>query len=372
MSVSEPGAFWRRNTPPRRLSVFDEAIGGGYYQPMQAILVRETGGPAVMRPEALEAPAAAEGQALVRVHTAGVNYIDTYHRSGLYPKEPPFIPGLEGAGVIEAIGPSAGGTEVAAAGAATEALRPGERVAWTDIPGSYAEYVIAPVNRLVRVPAGLRLEQAAAAMLQGMTAHYLSRDTAPIREGSRILVHAAAGGVGLLLTQMAKRRGAYVYGTVSTPEKAALAEEAGCDRIINYREEDFAEVIRRENPEGIDTVYDSVGRDTLARSMDCLRRRGMLVSFGQSSGAVEPIDPRVFSQKGSLFFTRPSLMDYVVRDEELYRRAEDVFEWLGSGELALRIGETWPLLEAQRAHERLEGRLTTGKVLLQVGESRDG
>jgi len=306
---------------------------------MQAILVRETGSPEVMQPEVVETPAAGEGQALVRVHAAGVNYIDTYHRSGLYPKELPFVPGLEGSGVIESIGPSAG----------AETLRPGERVAWTDIPGSYAEYVAAPVNRLVRIPAGLSMEQAAAAMLQGMTAHYLSLDMAPVREGSRILVHAAAGGVGLLLTQMAKRRGAFVYGTVSTPEKAARAEEAGCDRIINYREEDFAGVIRRENPEGIDTVYDSVGRDTIARSMDCLRRRGMLVSFGQSSGAVEPIDPRVFSQKGSLFFTRPSLMDYVVRDEELYRRAEDVFQWLRSGELALRIGETWPL-EIGRAH----------------------
>lgn len=337
---------------------------------MQAILVREAGGPEVLRPASLDIPTAKAGQALIRVHSAGVNYIDTYHRSGLYPKELPFIPGLEGAGVIESIGPPAAAAAAGSAGA--EALRPGDRVAWTDIPGSYAEYLAAPVNRLVRIPGELGFDQAAAAMLQGMTAHYLSRDTAPIRQGSRILVHAAAGGVGLLLTQMAKALGAFVYGTVSTPEKAALAEEAGCDRIINYRDEDFAEVIRRENPEGIDTVYDSVGRDTIARSMDCLRRRGMLVSFGQSSGAVEPIDPRVFSRKGSLFFTRPSLMDYVAQDEELYRRAADVFQWLESGELSLRIGETWPLAEAQRAHERLEGRLTAGKVLLEVREGRDG
>ena len=320
---------------------------------MKAIRVHELGGPEVMRLEELADPAPGPGEALVRVEAAGVNYIDTYHRTGLYPKELPFTPGLEGAGTVEAVGAEAG------------EVSPGDRVAWTDAPGSYAEYVVAPARRLVPLPDEIGTGLGAAIMLQGMTAHYLAVDTFPVGESSRVLVHAAAGGVGLLLTQICKMHGAYIFGTVSTSDKAKLAMEAGCDRPIRYTEEDFAEVISREtHGSGVDVVYDSVGRTTILQSMDCLRRRGMLVSFGQSSGKIEPLDLGIFSRKGSLFFTRPSLMHYVAEDHELHERAAAVLEWVRSGRLQVRIGETWPLGEAAHAHERLQGRRTAGKVLL--------
>ncbi|MFW5729785.1 MAG: quinone oxidoreductase family protein [Spirochaetota bacterium] len=320
---------------------------------MKAIRVHEVGGPEVLRLEELPDPTPGPGEAVVRVQAAGVNYIDTYHRSGLYPMELPFTVGLEGAGTVEAVGPGVDG------------VSPGNRVAWADAPGSYAEYVVSPAHRLVSLPDDVSTDVGAAIMLQGMTAHYLAVDTFPVRESSRVLIHAAAGGVGLLLTQICKLRGAYVFGTVSTPDKAKLAMEAGCDRAILYTEDDFADVIAREtHGAGVDVVYDSVGRTTILRSMDCLRRRGMLVSFGQSSGRIEPPDPGIFSRKGSLFFTRPSLMHYVAEDEELHRRAGEVLEWVRSGRLQVRIGETWALDEAELAHRRLHGRLTAGKVLL--------
>jgi NADPH2:quinone reductase len=320
---------------------------------MIAVRVHRHGGPSVLQPEEMPVPKPAEGRALVRVDAVGVNYIDTYHRTGLYPKELPFVPGLEGAGTVETVG------------ADVTSLAPGDRVAWTDVAGSYAEYVAAPVERLVRVPDDLSQEQAAALMLQGMTAHYLAVDTAPLVAGSRVLVHAAAGGVGLLLVQIAKMRGAQVFGTVSTPEKARRAADVGCDRVIRYTEEDFAEVIAAETKgAGVDVVYDSVGRSTILRSMDCLRPRGMLVSFGQSSGKIEPLDPGIFSRKGSLFFTRPSLIHYIASPEELQRRAGELMDWLRSSRVLLHIGEIFPLGEAARAHERLEGRKTSGKVLL--------
>jgi len=320
---------------------------------MTGIVVRRHGRPEVLQAEEMRPPEPDAGEALVRVESAGVNFIDSYHRTGLYPKDLPFVPGLEGAGTVEALGPGVGDVTV------------GERVAWADVPGSYAQYVAAPADRLVRVPEGMSTEHAVASMLQGMTAHYLAVDTAPLSSGSRVLIHAAAGGVGLLLVQIAKIRGAFVFGTVSTPEKARRASDAGCDRVIRYTEEDFADVVVEETRgAGVDVVYDSVGRSTIMSSMDCLRNRGMLVSFGQSSGRIDPIDPAVFARKGSLFFTRPSLMHYVAAREELQQRAGEVMQWLRTGRLKLHIGETWALSEAAHAHERLEARSTMGKVLL--------
>lgn len=329
---------------------------------MNAIIVRSLGGPDVLRLESVETPRPRTGSALVRVEAIGVNFIDTYHRTGLYPVELPFTPGLEGAGVIEALGAD----EDARSHVEPHVLSVGDRVAWSDAIGSYAEYVQVPLHRLVKLPEDVGTDLAGALMLQGMTAHYLATDTYPIDPSTRILVHAAAGGVGLLLTQIAKMKGAFVFGTVSTAEKARLATEAGCDRVIRYTEEDFAEIVRDEtHGAGVDVVYDSVGRSTIMHSMDCLRRRGMLVSFGQSSGKIEPIDPGIFARKGSLFFTRPSLMHYVAEDEELQHRAGEVLAWVGAERLRVRIGERHPLSQAATAHERLEGRHTTGKVILE-------
>jgi NADPH:quinone reductase len=325
---------------------------------MFAIQVTEHGGPEVMKWVELPTPTPVRGEVLVRVAAAGVNFIDVYFRSGAYPSEVPGIPGLEGAGVVEAVGP-----EVTTLGA-------GDRVAFCDRVGasrggSYATHVVVSEARAVPVPAGLELPVAAASMLQGMTAHYLSQTTFPLGARHTCLVHAAAGGVGLLLCQMAKRRGARVIGTVSTAEKAALAREAGADEIIRYTEQAVApEVKRLTSGRGVDVVYDSVGKTTFDGSLDALAPRGMLVLYGQSSGRVPPFDPQVLNGKGSLFLTRPSLYHYVRTREELLARANEVFSWALSGELCVRIGATFALSQAADAHRALEGRATTGKVVL--------
>jgi NADPH2:quinone reductase len=323
---------------------------------MKAIRVRTTGGPETLRHEDVARPEPGAAQALVRVEAAGVNYIDTYQRSGLYSVTLPFTLGQEGAGTVAAVGPDV--TDV----------RPGDRVAWTGVMGSYAEFVLAPVERLVVVPPELETAQAAAAMLQGMTAHYLACTTFPLTAGHSCLVHAAAGGVGLLLVQIAKLRGARVFGTVSTDEKARLARDAGADHVIRYTEQDFeAEIRRLTDDRGVDVVYDSVGRTTFEQSLNCLARRGMLVLFGQSSGPVAPFDPQVLNRKGSLFLTRPSLAHYVATRPELSQRAGDVLGWIMQGKLTLHIHGRYPLARAADAHRDLEGRKSMGKLLLIPG-----
>ncbi len=322
---------------------------------MKAIRIHATGGPEVLRHDDVPQPAPGPGQALVRVAAAGVNYIDTYHRTGLYPLPLPATLGQEGAGTVTAVGRG------------VVDLKAGDRVAWTGVQGSYAEYVLAPADRLVNVPPALSLELAAAAMLQGMTAHYLARTTYPLQAGDACLVHAAAGGVGLLLVQIAKLRGARVIGTVSTEAKAELARKAGADQVILYEQEDFAaEVKRLTDGRGVQVVYDSVGRTTFDRSLDCLARRGMLVLFGQSSGPVKALDPQVLNQKGSLFLTRPSLVHYIATRDELVSRAGDVFDWILGGKLQLRLHARYPLERAADAHRDLESRKTSGKLLLIV------
>jgi NADPH2:quinone reductase len=320
---------------------------------MRAIRVPQYGGPEAMKLEDLPTPSPGDGQALVRIEAAGVNFIDVYQRTGLYKNPLPVPLGLEGAGTVEAVG---GGVTT---------VRPGERVAWTGVPGSYATHNVVPADRLVTLPAGVDARAGAAAMLQGMTAHYLAHSTYALRAGDTCLVHAAAGGVGLLLCQMAKRAGARVIGTVSTEEKAALARRAGADEVILYTRQDFeAEVKRLTGNKGLQVVYDSVGRDTFDKGLGCLAPRGYMVLYGQSSGPVGPLDPQVLNTKGSLFLTRPSLFHYIATRDELVRRAGEVLGWIQKGELTLRVGATFPLAEAAQAHRDLEGRRTTGKVLL--------
>ncbi len=321
---------------------------------MQAIRIHEHGGPEVLRHEQVPDPAPGPGQALIRLAAIGVNFIDVYFRTGLYkPAGLPFTPGQEGAGTVEAVGE--GVTEVAT----------GDRVAWTGVQGSYAELATVPADRLVKLPAGLDFRQGAAALLQGMTAHYLACSTYSLKPGDTCLVHAAAGGVGLLLCQIARLRGARVFGTASTPEKAALAREAGAEEVILYTEHDFAVEVRRlTGGRGVQAVYDGVGRTTFDGSLACLAPRGMLVLFGQSSGPVPPFDPARLAAGGSLFLTRPSLAHYMAQREELLERAADVLGWIVAERLRLRIGAEYPLAEAAAAHRALEGRETTGKVLL--------
>ena len=320
---------------------------------MRVIRVHQYGGPEVLKWEEQPAPKPEAGQALVRLEAVGVNYIDIYHRTGLYKNPLPFTLGLEGAGVVEAVG--AGVSEV----------RVGERVAYQGVQGSYATHALVPAARLVSLPAGLDARTGAAAMLQGTTAHYLVHATYPLKPGETALVHAAAGGVGLLLIQMAKRLGARVLGTVSTPEKALLAKEAGADEIIQYTTQDFeAEVKRLTGGRGAQVVYDSVGKTTFEQSLNVLAPRGTLVLFGQASGPVPPVDLGTLAAKGSLYVTRPTLWHYVATREELLKRAGEVLGWVKSGELKLRIEHTFPLAQAAEAHRALEGRRTTGKVLL--------
>jgi NADPH2:quinone reductase len=320
---------------------------------MRAIRIEEFGGPEVMRLEEVPDRHPAPGEALVRVRAAGVNFIDVYHRTGRYPNPLPFTPGSEAAGVVEEVGERV--TEV----------HEGQRVAFAGQLGAYAEHITVPAAKLVPVPDGIGDEGAAAAMLQGMTAHYLSHSTYPIKSGDTVLVHAAAGGVGLLLVQMAHRLGARVIGTVSTEAKAELARGAGADEVIRYTEQDFEEEVRRlTGGSGVEAVYDSVGKTTFAKSLNCLKPRGYMVLFGGSSGPVEPFDPIVLSAKGSLFLTRPTLHHYTPDRASLLERASAVLGWVADGSLELRIERTYPLAEAQQAHRDLESRATTGKLLL--------
>jgi NADPH2:quinone reductase len=321
---------------------------------MKAVRVHAHGGPEVLRYEDVPEPSPGPGEAVVRIEAAGLNYIDTYFRTGLYrPASLPFTVGQEAAGTVEAVGP--GVRDVA----------PGDKVAYTGVPGAYAERAVVPTHRLVALPVGVSARQGAAAMLQGMTAHYLACTTCPLAPGDTCLVHAAAGGVGLLLCQIAKMRGARVIGTVSTEEKASLAREAGADDVILYSSQDFeAEVRRLTGGRGLRVVYDGVGQATFEKSLRCLAPRGMLVLFGQSSGPVPPFDPAVLASQGSLFLTRPILAHHVATREELVDRATDVLGWVGEGKLRLRMDHEFPLAEAAEAHRALQGRRTTGKVLL--------
>jgi NADPH:quinone reductase len=320
---------------------------------MKAIVVENCGGPEALVYRDAEKPSPGAGEALIKLEAVGLNYIDVYHRTGLYQLPRPFIPGMEAAGVVEAVGPDV--TEV----------KPGDRVAYAMQIGAYAEYAVTPAWKLVKVPQGVSAEQAAAAMLQGMTAHYLTTSAYPLKAGETALIHAAAGGVGLLLIQLVKRIGARAIGTVSTEAKAQLAREAGADDIILYTTQDFESETRRlTGGKGAQVVYDSVGRDTFLKSLSSLAPRGMLALFGQSSGPVTSFDPGLLAQKGSLFLTRPSLAQYAATREELLWRAGDLFNWIKSGALKLRIEKTFPLSEAAEAHRQLEGRKTTGKVLL--------
>ena len=320
---------------------------------MKSIQVKELGGPEKLQLVETETPQPGPGQALVRVAASGVNYIDVYFRTGQYKAPLPVMLGNEGAGTVRAAGP--GVSEVT----------PGDRVAWAMTRGSYAEYALVPAAQLVKIPEGLDFRTAAAVMLQGMTAHYLTHSTYPLKAGDTCLVHAAAGGAGGLIAQMAKMLGARVFGTVSTEEKAAVARQHGVDQAILYTETDFeAEVKRLTGGRGVDVVYDSVGATTFDKSLNCLRPRGMLALFGQSSGPVPPFDPAILNAKGSLFLTRPGLVHHLLTREELLWRAGDVLGWTASGKLKPRIDRAYPLADAAAAHRDLEARRTAGKLLL--------
>ena len=320
---------------------------------MRAIQIKKTGGAEVLEYVDLPDPTPKPNEALVQIKAVGVNFIDIYVREGRYPASLPLIPGQEGAGVVASVGPEAKGVNV------------GDRVAYSSIPGSYAEFATVPADRLVRIPDKLGFEEAAAAMLQGMTAHYLVNSTYALKRGETALIHAAAGGVGLLLVQMARQIGARVIGTVSTDEKAELARQAGADHVVLYTRTDFeAETKRITGNEGVHVVYDSVGKTTFEKSLNVLRPRGHMVSFGGSSGPVPPFDPLVLTQKGSLFLTRPSLGHYILGRKELEWRSGDVLSAIATGKLKLRIEHRYALSDAQQAHRALEGRKTTGKLLL--------
>ena len=322
---------------------------------MKAIRVHQYGGPEALKLDELPIPQPGPGRALVKIEAIGLNFIDVYHRTGLYPAPLPRPMGVEAAGLVEALGPDV--TEV----------RVGDRVAYahTGAPGAYAEYALVPSARLVSLPTGVDTRMAAAAMLQGMTAHYLTHSTYPLKKGDACLIHAAAGGVGLLLCQMARGAGARLFATVSTEEKARLAREAGAEVVIRYTEQDFeTEVKRLTDGRGVQVVYDSVAKETFEKSLNCLAPRGYLVLYGQSSGPVPPFDVNQLSGKGSLFLTRPTLGHYTRTREELLERAHGVLNPVSKGTLKLRIGATFPLAEVAEAHRQLEGRKTTGKVLL--------
>ncbi len=320
---------------------------------MKAVRIHAPGGPEVLKYEDVPEPQPKAGEAVVKVDAAGLNYIDVYYRSGQYKAELPMTLGLEAGGTVTAVGPNV--TEV----------RVGDKVAYTGVAGAYAQYAAVPAQRLVVLPAGVSTRQGAAAMLQGMTAHYLACSTYPLKRGDTCLVHAAAGGVGLLLCQIAKMRGASVIGTVSTEAKAKLAREAGADEVILYTTQDFeAEVKRLTSGRGVQVVYDSVGKTTFEKGFSCLAPRGLMALYGQSSGPIGTFDPQVLNQKGSLFLTRPSLVHHVATREELLQRAGEVLGWIRDGKLRLRTEFEFPLKDAAEAHRALEGRKTTGKVLL--------
>jgi NADPH2:quinone reductase len=320
---------------------------------MKAIQVRQVGGPEALELLDLPIPQPESNQAVVKILACGVNFIDVYYREGRYKAHVPFVAGQEAAGTISAVGSDVKG------------FADGDRVAYTMQLGTYAEYGVVAADKLVKIPTGVSEREAAAALLQGMTAHYLVYDTYPLKKGETALVHAAAGGVGLLLVQMAHNIGAHVIATVSTEEKAKLARAAGADDIILYTQTDFeAETKRLMNGKGVDVIYDSVGKTTFEKGLNLLRPRGMMALYGGSSGAVAPFDPILLSQKGSLFLTRPTLGHYTATPQELQRRAKSVFDMVGAGKLTLRIEHIYPLDQAQQAHRDLEGRKTTGKLLL--------
>jgi NADPH2:quinone reductase len=320
---------------------------------MKLIQIAKNGGPEEMKLVDAPVPSPGPKQALVKVAASGVNFIDVYFRTGLYKADLPFTPGNEAAGTVEAVGPDV--TEV----------QPGDRVAYAMHRGSYAEYTVVPSAQLVKIPDGLDFVTAAAAMLQGMTAHYLTHSTFPLKPGDTCLIHAAAGGAGRLAVQMAKMLGATVYGTAGTDEKAAIARSAGADEVIVYTRDDFVSEIKRlTNNRGVDVVYDSVGAGTFLKGLDIISPRGMMVLFGQSSGAVPPFDPSILNQKGSLFLTRPSLAHHCLTREELLWRAGDVLGWIASGRLEIRIDSTYALADAPQAHRRLESRQSAGKLIL--------
>ncbi len=321
---------------------------------MKAIRVYETGGPEKMLYEDLPVPSPGPGQALVKIHSIGLNFIDVYFRTGLYKSSLPFTPGMEAAGTVEAVGEN------------VTMVKPGDRVAYAGVIGAYAEYSLVSAAQLVLVPGNVNFDLAAAVMLQGLTAHYLTHSTFPLRKGETVLLHAAAGGVGLLLIQIAKKIGARVIGTVSTEEKAALAGNAGADHIIFYARDDFEQEVKRiTGGAGVDVVYDSVGKTTFEKSLNCLRRRGMMVLFGQSSGPVPPMEPGTLNAKGSLYLTRPGLAHYTATRDELMWRSGDLFQWISEKSLSIRVDRTYPLKAAAQAHQALESRQTAGKVLLQ-------
>jgi len=322
---------------------------------MRAIQITQTGGPEVMVYREMPNPEPGPGQALIQIEACGVNFIDVYQREGRYALPLPFIPGQEAAGRVIALGPDV----------PADSVKVGDRVAWCHIMGTYAEFAVAPVARLIAIPDDITSKQAAAAMLQGMTAHYLAHSTYAIQPGDAVLIHAGAGGVGLLLIQMAKRLGARVLTTVSTEEKAALARHAGADEVILYTQEDFTAKVRElTGGKGLPVVYDSVGKTTFDGSLACLRPRGVMVLYGGASGPVPPFDLIQLSTKGSLYVTRPTLKDYIPTRAELEKRAGDVLRWVAEDSLKLRLEHSYPLAEAAQAHRDLEGRKTTGKVLL--------
>jgi NADPH2:quinone reductase len=320
---------------------------------MKQIQITHCGGPEVMKLADAPKPSPGAGQALVKIAAAGVNFIDVYFRCGLYKADLPFTPGSEASGTVESVAPG------------VTVVKPGDRVAYAMARGAYSEYALVTADQLVPLPDGVDLRTAGAALLQGMTAHYLTHSTWPVKPGDKVLVHAAAGGAGRLITQMAKMLGAVVYGTVGTETKAAIAKESGVDETIVYTREDFAAEIKRlTGGKGVDVIYDSVGATTFLKGLDIIRPRGMMALFGQSSGVVAPIDPNILNPKGSLFLTRPSLAHHVLTREELLWRAGDVLNWIGSGKLKLRVDKTYPLADAADAHRDLEGRKTAGKLLL--------
>jgi NADPH2:quinone reductase len=320
---------------------------------MRAIRVNQVGGPEKLQLDDRPVPEPKAGEIRLKVAAAGVNFIDTYQRSGLYPLPLPLTLGLEVAGTVTALGAGVAGFKI------------GDRVASAQATGGYAEEATAPAAKTVQVPPSFSLEQAAALLLQGLTAHYLACDTFPLKPGDTALVHAAAGGVGLLLVQIAKQRGARVIGTVGSEDKAKLAKAAGADEIILYGQHDFAAAARKlTNGKGVDVVYDGVGKDTFERSLNSLRPRGLLASFGNASGPVPPFSPLLLSKGGSLYLTRPTLYHYTATTAELQARADDLFRWVAEGRLKITIGATYPLAAAAEAHRALEGRRTTGKVLL--------
>ncbi len=320
---------------------------------MRAVRVHELGGPEVLTVDEIDVPEPEDGQIRVRIEAAGLNFIDTYHRTGKYPLEPPATLGVEAAGVVDAVGPG------------VEWPAEGDRVGYTGQRGAYAERQVVPADAVVAIPEGVSTDLAAAALLQGMTAHYLTHDTFPLSGGDTALVHAAAGGVGHLLTQICKLLGARVVATCGSEEKAELVRGLGADEVVVYTREDFTDAVQRfTDGRGVDVVYDGVGQATFLDGLTCLRRRGMMVLYGQASGPVEPLDPQQLNRHGSLFLTRPSLFHYVAEREELEGRASDLFDWIQSGEIDVRIDRTFPLEDAAEAHRYLEGRNTQGKVLL--------